>query len=46
MSCTNEEDESVRVKRGKTRKWIKRRQEKGYFNNIVEELRVNDEEGI
>ena len=42
MSCTNEEDESVRVKRGKTRKWIKRRQEKGYFNNIVEELRVED----
>ena len=38
----NEEEESVRVKRGKTRKWIKCREEKGYFNNIVEELRVED----
>ena len=50
MSCAsvlllltfNEEEESVRVKRGKTRKWIKCREEKGYFNNIVEELRVED----
>ena len=38
----DEEEESVRVKRGKTRKWIKRREEKGYFNNIVEELRLED----
>ena len=42
MLTSNEEEESVRVKRGKTRKWIKRREEKGYFNNIVEELRVED----
>ena len=44
MLTFNEEEESVRVKRGKTRTWIKRREEKGYFNNIVEELRV--EEGL
>ena len=44
MLTFNEEEESVRVKRGKTRTWIKRREEKGYFNNIVEGLRV--EEGL
>ena len=25
-------------KRGKTRKWVKRRKERGFFTNIVEEL--------
>ena len=30
------------TKRGKTRKWIKGREEKGYFNNIVKELRLED----
>ena len=28
--------------RGKTRRWIKRREEKGYFVNIVRELRFED----
>ena len=28
--------------RGKTRRWIKRREEKGYFANIVRELRFED----
>ena len=42
MLTFNEEEETVHAKRGKTRKWIKRREEKGYFNNIVEELRVED----
>ena len=42
MLTFSEEKESVRVIRGKTRKWIKRREEIGYFNNIVEELRVED----
>ena len=28
--------------RGKTRRWIKRREEKGYFANIVRELRSED----
>ena len=28
--------------RGKTRQWIRRRDEKGYFNNIVKELAIED----
>ena len=28
--------------RGPTRDWVKRRREKGYFNNIVKELRLED----
>ena len=28
--------------RGKTRQWIRRRDEKGYFNNIVKELVIED----
>ena len=37
------EEEADRViKRGKTRHWIKRRREKGYFNNIVRELMIED----
>lgn len=39
-----EEDERE-VKRGKTRLWIKRRQEKGYFANIVQELMIEDVAG-
>ena len=35
-------DEDMYTKRGKTRKWIKRREEKGYFNNIVKELCLED----
>ena len=27
---------------GKTRKWVKRREEKGYFSNIIRELKVED----
>ena len=26
----------------KTRKWVKRREEKGYFSNIIQELKVED----
>ena len=29
-------------KRGKTRQWIRRRQENGYFTNIVRELAAED----
>ena len=32
--------------RGSTREWVKRRNEKGYFNNIVKELRVEDRFGF
>ena len=28
--------------RGKTRQWIRRRDERGYFNNIVKELAMED----
>ena len=37
LEMLEEEDDRV-TKRGKTRHWIKRRGEKGYFNNIVREL--------
>ena len=37
LEMLEEEDDGV-TKRGKTRYWIKRRGEKGYFNNIVREL--------
>ena len=28
--------------RGKTREWVKRREQSGYFNNIIKELKVKD----
>ena len=34
-----------RRKRGKTRKWIKRRESRGFFNTIVKELRLEDTRG-
>ena len=37
-----DEDEELRRKRGKTRAWIRRRDEKGFFNNIVRELMLED----
>ena len=32
--------------RGKKRKWIKRRKQKGYFTNIIQELIVEDRYGF
>ena len=32
--------------RGKTQEWIKRRGENGYFNNIIQELRIEDRIGF
>ena len=32
--------------RGKTREWVKRREESGYFHNIVKELKVEDRLGF
>ena len=32
--------------RGKAREWLKRREESGYFNNIVKELKVEDRLGF
>ena len=31
---------------GKTREWVKRREQSGYFNNIVKELKVEDRLGF
>ena len=33
-------------KRGKTREWIKRRKERGFFTNIVQELVLEDRNGF
>ena len=32
--------------RGKTRRWVKRRSDWGYFNNVIKELRVADRTGF
>ena len=37
-----EDDKKREGKRGKTRSWIRRRGQKGYFNNIVQELMIED----
>ena len=36
------EEKETKNKRGKTRQWIQRREEKGFYTNIVEELWVED----
>ena len=36
------EEKETKDKRGKTRQWIQRRKEKGFYTNIIEELRVED----
>ena len=40
-----EDDEKRSEVRGKTRKWIKRRQEQGLYNNLVKEVRLEDTKG-
>ena len=40
----NSDDENPH--RGKTRKCVKRRSERGYFNNIIIELRIEDLTGF
>ena len=32
--------------RGKTRRWVLKRSDRGYFNNIIKELRVEDHTGF
>ena len=32
--------------RGKARRWLKSRSDRGYFNNIMKELRVEDRTGF
>ena len=36
------DSDDEKPQRGKTRNWIKRKHERGYFNNIVQELRTED----
>ena len=35
-------DEDTKPGRGKTRQWIRRRDERGYFNNTMKELVIED----
>ena len=39
------EDDKRENRRGKTRGWIRRREEKRYFNNIIQELMIEDTPG-
>ena len=40
------DSDDEKPRRGKTRRWIKRRREKGYFYNIIKELRIEDRFGF
>ena len=40
-----DDNEASRTKRGKTRNWVRRRNEKGLFRNIVEELSIENTGG-
>ena len=40
------DSDDEKPQRGKTRNWIKRRPERGYFNNIIQEFRVEDRFGF
>ena len=40
------DSDDEKPRRGKTRDWIKRRKEKGYLNNIVKELKIEDRFGF
>ena len=42
LSLLLHEEEQRTWKRGKTRLWINRRKDRGYFTNIIDELRIED----
>ena len=43
LSLLLDEEEKQRTwKRGKTRRWIRTRKDRGYFTNIIDELRIED----
>ena len=42
LDLVDDEDEGAKRSRGKTRQWVKRREERGLFENIVTELTVED----
>ena len=42
VAFENVNHEDKKRGKGKTRQWIRRRDERGYFNNIVKELAIED----
>lgn len=40
-----DEEKDMPNRRGPTRGWVKRREEKGYYSNLVKELRMEDTQG-
>ena len=40
--CVVEDENETKRRRGKTREWVKRRDERGFFNNIWKELSIED----
>ena len=40
------DSDDERETRGKTRNWIRRRGSHGYFNNIIQELKIEDRTGF
>ena len=40
------DSDDEKTHRGKTRRWVKRRSDRGYFNNIIKELRAEDRTGF
>ena len=46
LKLIDSDDSDDENTRGKTRDWIKRRDNKGYFNNIVKELKMEDTRGF
>ena len=44
--CDILDDMETKKTRGRTRRWIQRRATKGYYNNIVKELRFEDTQGL
>ena len=40
------DSEDEKSHRGKTRPWVKRRSDRGYFNDIIKKLRVEDRTGF
>ena len=40
------DSDDEKPRRGKTRQWLKRRKEKGYFTNIIQELILEDHKGL
>ena len=46
LELIDSDDEEERNRQGKTRNWIKEREELGYYTNIVQELRMEGTVGF